>query len=109
MLSDTGLKFVPYGDVPARANGVTYTPDLTPIYDLTDDDFIAASDEDPIKVTRSSNADAFNHVRVKFYNRDIGYSEDIAEAKDQANIDLYGLRSMDVVETLAGDFYLIID
>jgi len=98
VLSDTGLKFVPYGDVQASANGVTYTPDLTPIYDLTDDDFIAASDEDPIKVTRSSNADAFNHVRVKFYNRDIGYSEDIAEAKDQDNIDLYGLRSMDVVE-----------
>lgn len=92
------LYFMPYGDLPATANGVTYTPNLTPVYDLTDDDFIGDSGSDPVKVTRKPAADAYNCVRVKFYNRANNYNEEIVEAKDQANIELFGLRAMDVVE-----------
>lgn len=102
------LKMVPYGDTTITGNGATYTPDLTPVYDLTDDDFLTSSDDDdPIKVTRKPQADAKNHVRVEFRNRGAwdgtagvflgGYNVEIAEAKDSANIDQYGLRSADVV------------
>jgi hypothetical protein len=92
------LSFVPFGDIAATGNGVTYTPNVTPVYDLTDDDFLGDSGSDPIKATRKPAADAYNCVRVKFYNRDNNYNEEIVEAKDQANIELFGLRAMDVVE-----------
>ncbi len=89
--SEGVLKIIPYGDVAAYSNGVAYTPNLTPVYDLTDDDYLEGGD--PIKITRSTNADAYNQVQVKFYNRDNQYNEEIAEAKDQANIELFGLRT----------------
>jgi hypothetical protein len=92
------LKFAPFGDVAATANGVTFTPNITPVYDLTDDDFLGEADSDPIKVTRKPNSDAYNSVRVKFYNRANNYNEEIVEAKDQASIELYGLRAKDVMD-----------
>jgi len=39
--NDGLLKFIPYGDTPLAGNGYTYVPDLTPVYDLDDDDFRA--------------------------------------------------------------------
>lgn len=95
--SEGVLKIIPYGDVASTANGVTYTPNLTPVYDLSDDDFLGEG-SDPIKITRSTNADAYNQVQVKFYNRDNQYNEEIAEAKDQANIELFGLRTIDPID-----------
>ncbi len=92
------LKLLPFGDLPATANGVTYTPNVTPVYDLTDDDFLGDSSADPVQVTRKSNADAYNCVRVKFYNRDNNYNEEIVEAKDDASIEQFGLRAMDVMD-----------
>ncbi|MFH3675892.1 hypothetical protein WAH59_22260, partial [Acinetobacter baumannii] len=38
--SPDGLKIRSYGDTAVSGNGVTFTPDLTPAYHLTDDDFI---------------------------------------------------------------------
>lgn len=86
------LKIVPYGDTVVSGNGVTFTPSVTPIYDLTDDDFIAPAGSDPVRQIRSATADAFNQRQVKFTNRANQYNDEIAEAKDQANIELYGLR-----------------
>jgi len=94
--SDGQLKMIPYGDTSITGNGVTFTPNVTPIYDLTDDDFISQSD--PIKVSRLPQVDAFNHVRVEFLNRDNYYNVEIAEAKDSANIDAFGLRSAQIFQ-----------
>ena len=85
------LKPVSYGDATVTGNGATFTPNLTPVYNLTDDDFIS-SGKDPITITRSANADAHNWTRVKFKDRLHDYNDAIAEAKDSANIDLYGVR-----------------
>lgn len=101
------LKFIPYGDTALAANGATYTPNLTPVYDLTDDDFTpSGSGSPPITVTRKPQADAYNHIRVEFRNRGVwdgsagvhlgGYNIEVAEAKDSANIDIYGLRSAEI-------------
>jgi hypothetical protein len=91
------LKLIPYGDQAAAGNGVTYTPNpVTPIYDLTDDDFQDIGG-DPITVTRKRQADAFNAVQVEFLNRNNQYNLEPADVKDQANIEAYGLRSMSPV------------
>lgn len=91
------LKITPYGDVSITANGVTYTPNTTPAYALTDDDYISTGD-DPVRVTRGATADAYNQVQVEFINRENQYNVEISEAKDQPNIEAYGLRTLEVIK-----------
>ena len=86
------LKIVPYGDTSVTGNGVTYNPITTPQYDLTDDDFLDNGSTGPIVVTRGNPADAFNSITVNFADRTAQYNTNVAQAQDQANIDLYGLR-----------------
>lgn len=92
--SEDKLKIVPLFDAAVTGNGVTYTPALTPQYDLGDGDFIHADGEDPVIVHRSTPADAFNQVTVKFFNRANQYNEEPAVAQDAAAIELYGLKPM---------------
>lgn len=94
--SEGKIKVVPYSDTPASGYGVTFTPNVTPVYDLTDDDFIVSSSDDPILCTRIAASDAHNSVRVKFFNRGNSYNEEVAEAKDQASIEQFGLRTLEV-------------
>ncbi|MDI9234308.1 phage tail protein [Limnohabitans lacus] len=97
--SEGKLKIIPYGDETITGNGATYTPNLTPIYDLTDDDFIIGSvGEDPVKCLRRTPADAFNQVQVEYLNRANAYNVEIVEAKDQANIEKFGLRPRDPIK-----------
>ena len=86
------IKMVPLGDTTMTANGVTYSPNTTPVYDLSDSDFTPSAGGDPVRVTRKRQADAYNHFRVEFLNRANLYNIEIAEAKDSANIDTNGLR-----------------
>ena len=79
--SEGKLKIVPYGGT------------ATAQYTLTDDDFIVTGTEDPVIITRTKQADAFNDVFVEFLDRGFQYSSEIAEAKDQANIEAFGLRA----------------
>ena len=91
------LKIVPYGDSPLSGNGRTFTPDMTPRYYLDDSHFLATG-EDPVVGSRVTSADAFNHVQIEFVNRLKDYNVEIVEAKDQADIEAKGLRTMDVVQ-----------
>ena len=90
--SDGQLKVLPYADQAITGNGVTYTPNVTPIYDLTDDDFLAPMGTDPIVITRKKPSDCFNQITVEFEDRAHDYNPGVQEAKDQASIDAYGLR-----------------
>lgn len=94
--SPDGLKIRSYGDSAITGNGVTFTPDLTPVYHLTDDDFIG--DDEPVRVRRSRDTDAYNHVQIEYINRYNQYNTETTEAKDQANIEMFGLRTEDPVE-----------
>lgn len=87
------LKLIPLGDEEVSGNGKTWTPDLTPVYDLTVDDFIG--DDEPITCTRSQQADVHNSVKIEFLNRANDYNVEIVEAQDLANIELYGARPAD--------------
>lgn len=92
------LKMIPYGDSAEAGLGRTYTPNTTPVYDLTDDHFIPSPGEPPVQIERKSPADAKNHFRVQYRNRANGYNIDVAEAKDQADIDAHGLRSEGILK-----------
>jgi hypothetical protein len=90
------LKMIPYCDEPATGNGRAFIPDNSPLYDLTDDDFLDDGD-DPVKLKRSSAADAFNSVQIEYYNRHNSYNAEIIEARDQADVEDKGLRQCDPI------------
>ena len=87
------LSIVPYGDQAITGNGVTYAPPTEPLFDLTDDDFMLENQgDDPVVLTRKRASDAYNCIQVEYLDRSNDYNTDIAEAKDQAAIDQFGLR-----------------
>ncbi len=95
------LTLVPYGDQ-ALSGRMSYTPPASPLFDLTDDDFLpntnttgatASSNDDPVLLTRTRPADQINAVQLEFLNRANAYNPEVVEAKDQAAINLYGLRT----------------
>lgn len=93
------LKIVPYGDQAISGALATYSPRVTPIYDLDDRHFLPRSGGgEPVAVTPKASRDAKNHIRIEFLDRAQDYNVSIAEAKDQADIDLNGLRSADIVK-----------
>ncbi|HEZ0763653.1 TPA: DUF1983 domain-containing protein [Neisseria meningitidis] len=98
VFSQGRLKIIPYGDGSYSGNGAVYVADNKAVYDLTDDDFIVSGAQDPVKVERKTNADAFNQIQVEYLDRDNDYNVAIAEVKDQANIEQYGLRPKDAVK-----------
>lgn len=98
VFSQGRLKIIPYGDGSYSGNGAVYVADNKAVYDLIDDDFIVSGAQDPVKVERKTNADAFNQIQVEYLDRNNDYNVAIAEVKDQANIEQYGLRPKDAVK-----------
>ncbi|MDG3557846.1 phage tail protein [Acinetobacter bereziniae] len=94
--SPDGLKIKSFGDSAISGNGHIFTPNLEPVYHLTDDDFIG--EDEPVRVRRSRDTDAFNHTQIEYVNRFNQYNTETVEAKDQANIEMYGLRTEDPVK-----------
>lgn len=92
------LKMVPYADGAESGNGRTFTPDLTPAYDLDDECYVPQPDSPPVRCALKSPAERKNHHRVECLERDQGYSPSIAEAKDTADIDANGLRTADTLQ-----------
>src|SRR5487761_538808 len=91
--SSGALTLVPYGDAPLSGNGKSYTPPAAPLYDLTDDDFLAnasgassSTNDDPVLVTRKRPSDALNDIKVEYLDRANQYNTAIVEASDQAMI-----------------------
>ena len=97
----------------------SYTPDITPIYTLDDNDYIIQESNvgvsgrvsaggpalrsgagsitggftgDPLHISRSTPADANNYVQLQCRDRGNSYNSHIVETFDQAAVDLYGIR-----------------
>jgi hypothetical protein len=97
----------------------TFTPDITVLYTLGEDDFIVQESsvgtnlgvtpggaalrqgagpitesftDDPVHIVRSTPADANNMIQVECLDRSNSYNTTIVEAFDQASIDVYGVR-----------------
>ena len=70
----------------------SFAPNVTPIYDLTDDDFKVDRNEDPLQVTRSDPYQAYNVWRLEIAERVNAYNLTTVELRDQNAIELYGMR-----------------
>lgn len=90
--SGYSLKFVPYGDETVTAHGVTYLPDLTPAYTLTDADFKLQTNADPITISRMDPADCYNSERITISDRSHFYDQVPVDLQDLGLVQLYGLR-----------------
>jgi hypothetical protein len=91
VFSEGLLKVVPYGDLQITGNGVTWTPDIAPRYNLTDDDFIVSSKgTDAVKVQYKRPQDAYNDQTLTFKDRANFYNSNTVTFRDQANIAQYG-------------------
>lgn len=82
------LRFIPYGDTPITGNGVTFTPNATPIYNLDDDDFKVENNEDPLQVSRTDPFEAYNVWRLECADRNNAYNLTTVELRDQNAIEL---------------------
>lgn len=89
---DGKLQIIPRGDTSVAANGVLYSPATQPIYDLTDDDFVAAAGQAPVQIERADLADAYNDVQIEYVDRSNDYNTAICEEKSDRAINDYGLR-----------------
>lgn len=82
----------PYGDSTVTGNGVTYTPNFTPIYSIGIDDLIIDGDEDPITCDRVDLSDVYNQVPIEYVNRADQYNIETYTAFDDGLTDVYGFR-----------------
>jgi hypothetical protein len=71
---------------------------LTPVMDLTDDDFRDA--DEPVRISRPNPRDASNSVKINWTNRGNQYNSEPMEQQDQRMIDLYGFRPSSAVDAL---------
>ncbi|MBB4200683.1 hypothetical protein CCR94_21525 [Rhodoblastus sphagnicola] len=91
------LRILPYGDGVVTGGSATlqktWTPNLVPIYDLTDEDFLDVAGEDPIKITRSDPYAAYNQQAIEIQARSDSYNTGPIVAFDQGAINRFGRRT----------------
>jgi hypothetical protein len=92
--SQNKLKFTPRAEEEITRGGKTYIPNITPVYDLTDDDFKEQDGGDLVSFERVDRSEAYNHVTVEFLNRENEYNKEQVEFKVQSDINRRGLKSM---------------
>ena len=74
------------------SSATSFVPNVTPVYNLTDDDFKAEGNEDPLQVTRSDPYQAYNVWRLEIAERVNAYNLTTVESRDQNAIELFGMR-----------------
>lgn len=99
--SEGKLKFLPRGDAPKTGNGKTYTPNTTPVFDLTDDDFLSEGSATVLKIRRKENDEAYNVVTLEIENRVNQYNVEPVRASDLAHIERFGQRPKETLEAKA--------
>ena len=95
-----GLTFSPPPDEGKRSSSpitaaasTSYAPNLTPVYALTDQDFVdEKGNKDPVSVERADVFSLPTIQRVEVSSRSNRYSPVPVEARDQSQIELYGPR-----------------
>lgn len=93
------LDFIPYSESVSSAYGYTYTPDMTPVYAITDADLLlpeGIAGDSPIVIHRKRQADMTNYMKVEYLDRINTYNPGVAEFKDEAAITVYRERPSDL-------------
>jgi hypothetical protein len=99
-MSGGKLRIRPYAEADANDNGLTFTHDATPIYDLAPQDFLPGpSGGNPIDVNRKQPQEMANNLRVEYLDRDASYAPAIIETRDEASIVAYGIERQSDVRT----------
>lgn len=91
--SEGVLKVVPLGDVAVTGNGVTYTPNVTPLYDLGYHDFICDAGKAPVQITRKAPTDCLNVQWVQFVDRSQHYIKSEVVAPIDDDVVRFGARA----------------
>ena len=92
------LRFIPYADTPVAsgshaATSDSFAPNVTPIYDLGDADFVDEKDDkDPLQAARADPWSLPTIQRVECLSRANEYASVPVEARDQSQIERYGVR-----------------
>jgi hypothetical protein len=86
------LNMVPFGDTTVSGNGVTYVPNLTPIFNLGDGDFQGDASSDPLQEQITDITEAYNVERININDRAAAYNSIPIEARDEAMVNQFGLR-----------------
>jgi hypothetical protein len=77
----------------AYTTGASFAPNLTPVYDLADSDFVdERGNKDPLQVSRVDPFSLPTIQRIECLSRDNEYATIPVEARDQSQIELYGMR-----------------
>jgi len=90
-----------YGARNAALPVITFTPNLTPVYSLGPDDFLADKGKPPVTAARTAISDAYNWFQMEYYDRANNYNPTIADAKDLNAIDEYTPRIQTSVDAHA--------
>lgn len=83
------LTIVPYGDTAVSGNGRTWAPNVSPIYDLTDDDYLG-DPERPIEILHKSDSETYNIRTVEFRNVGNEFNIETVDGTDPASVAMYG-------------------
>jgi hypothetical protein len=99
------LTFVPRADAAVSGNGASYTPNLSPLFSFTDDDYCPRDGEDPVTLTRTPFTQTFNVVNVEIEDRNNQYNRATVPAYDDNDVALNGPRvgqtiSLPAIKTL---------
>ena len=87
------IKFATYGDKAVTGNGVTFTPNLGPVYSLDYDAFIVDGAKNPVTFTVEAGQDANNQLSFEWTNRARGYNLEPITDEDQDAVNKYGLNA----------------
>jgi hypothetical protein len=90
LCSENKIKVLPLGDAPITANGATYTPNTTPVYDLGPGSILASGQQPMITVSARPDALAANVISVEYRNRAASiapYRVTVETAFDAADIE----------------------
>ncbi|OON87815.1 phage tail protein [Pyramidobacter sp. C12-8] len=90
--SQNKLKIVPMRDEAVTGNGVTWRPDMTPLYDLDENDFLPSDDGALVVFERAADAESCNEITVEFLNRANGYEKETVSFQILSDISKRGLR-----------------
>lgn len=96
--SEGKLKFIPYAEEPVYGywvdeTPVSFTPNVTPAYHLTDDDFVVdGPEDDPVIVERKDESSIYNVQQIQISDRALFYNSSTVTVWDQNSIEIYGRR-----------------
>ena len=90
--SGSTLNVVSYGDQLLAGVGAAYVPPTEPLFSLTDDDFLAGDNEDPVTIERARPADQENALSLEYLNRFNAYNPDLVQSRDESSIAIFGLQ-----------------